>query len=486
MSWIGKSLAIVNIVAAIGLTVVIWADYTHRQAWAYANFVHDVAVNGLPLDETDRDAQGYALNFDLAAETKKDWFGDKPVSTQLEEVNRVKGVVDAKVKAAAGDAAQQDALYARILTPFAQEIGRREDLLSVQAYFATPQAADALKARLKAAFPRAVDLYLSQSAEIGFAEALAKACQEQGGPSSRPFETAFVKSLPADPKKSIGDSLKNVLQGKAVPPEPDKRWELARQLSEAFLRDLRNDPTKTFDALFDEVYNAAVQDLSAGLKTDYDRAFAEALDGKRVYANEPTKEKELSRDGRRRAVARLLFNLVEVENEAPPKDANDFTAYNRYFAVVGLEAGLRELGAATRTLAALSSAVDGEMRRDAGAFVSAHRALIADIQARADHLQYETDQLSRAVVDHKKQEDLVGKPGDQEPGTREGDVTIAKKELAAQRAETAKAFKKLREMSQSLYDIRLKARGADADIQDLEKKIRTLEEEKSRKPDGGR
>ncbi len=51
MTWLGKILAVLNIVATLAFVYLAFQDFAKREAWAYANYVHDVAVNGLPLDD---------------------------------------------------------------------------------------------------------------------------------------------------------------------------------------------------------------------------------------------------------------------------------------------------------------------------------------------------------------------------------------------------------------------------------------------------
>src|SRR5207244_2128414 len=99
----------------------------------------DVAVLGLPVDDKQTDEQEAPLKDTLAASTKKEWFGDAVVSTQVEEVDRMKKAVDEKIAAAAGtdhDPLKETVEMARILTPFARHNTEREWLLSIRTYLA--------------------------------------------------------------------------------------------------------------------------------------------------------------------------------------------------------------------------------------------------------------------------------------------------------------------------------------------------------------
>jgi hypothetical protein len=469
MSSLGKFLAVFNIVAAAALAVVVAIDYAKRQAWEYANFVHDVAVNGLPIDQSDSDQQENTSFRDLASGTQQDWFGATggPVSTQVEEVNRVEGQADALVGAASGDPARA-AVLARLLTPFATTLGDRQDYLAVQYYNANPDGIAALNARLEAALPKGVERYQEQAKQLAFGQALAEAAQALGGQPSTPFEQAFVRHLPADPTKADFDaSLKNAVQamgGRTAPPkeQPDQRDVYFKDLATAFLRDLRGgDQQKDLKTLVAEVSAEAQKDLADQYKKRYDELFTAAAAGK-------SGAKTLSRDERRRAIARLLFNVVGgMDPAALDKDPSDVPAYGRVLAVVGLDAGVEAINAEARTLSEMTTAFDGMTQRERGAFADADRALIDQLKDRADHLAEATDEWRRAEAEHKAQDDLVAR--------RKADVETARDELRKQRELTAAEFAKLKAMSQSLYDIRVKVREADAENQQLEKQIRDLE-----------
>lgn len=179
MTWLGKTLAVLNIVAALAFVYLAFQDYATREAWAYANYVHDVAVNGLPLDDKATDDRESPLKYRLANDTKKEWFGSNggPVATQVEEVNRVKGLVDAKIGALNDDPAKQTVEYARILTPFARHNTEREWLLGVRTYLASPDEAAKLNKRLHDAFPAAVQDYQAHPDDRTFPEAFENACR---------------------------------------------------------------------------------------------------------------------------------------------------------------------------------------------------------------------------------------------------------------------------------------------------------------------
>jgi hypothetical protein len=102
MSLFGKILAILNVVAAIGFIYMAASDYSKRQQWSYAVFRHDLAMNGLPVDENQKDVDGNQIFKNLNQATLTDVFqqaGGQPVKTQLEEVNKKKSEVIGKIDA---------------------------------------------------------------------------------------------------------------------------------------------------------------------------------------------------------------------------------------------------------------------------------------------------------------------------------------------------------------------------------------------------
>jgi hypothetical protein len=103
MSLLGKILAVVNVLAAIGFIYLAASDYGKRQHWSYAVFRHDLAINGLPLDDNEKDVDGRARVKDLSQSTLAETFQGlgSPVSTQLAELQRVQNDVNAKIS---GDA----------------------------------------------------------------------------------------------------------------------------------------------------------------------------------------------------------------------------------------------------------------------------------------------------------------------------------------------------------------------------------------------
>ncbi len=119
MSLFGKLLALLNVFGVIGALALIAMDYAKHRTWEYAVFRQELMMNGLPLDKEEKDGQGNVLADDVGEQTQKELFaGNAPVTTQKDEVQRVKDLLNGKVQSA-GDKKKQIYLLARVLTPLA-------------------------------------------------------------------------------------------------------------------------------------------------------------------------------------------------------------------------------------------------------------------------------------------------------------------------------------------------------------------------------
>jgi hypothetical protein len=54
-------LIVFNVLALVGFAALLWADMTKRLEWAEALFQRQIAINGIPLDDKDKDGQEVAL-----------------------------------------------------------------------------------------------------------------------------------------------------------------------------------------------------------------------------------------------------------------------------------------------------------------------------------------------------------------------------------------------------------------------------------------
>jgi hypothetical protein len=105
MTLLGKILALVNILAAVGFIYLAASDYGKRQQWSHAVSRHDRIIDGLPLDDQEKDVDGRPIVKDLTDAIIQEHFqqnqaGGGPVKTQLAEVQRVQGVVRDRINGA--------------------------------------------------------------------------------------------------------------------------------------------------------------------------------------------------------------------------------------------------------------------------------------------------------------------------------------------------------------------------------------------------
>lgn len=94
MSLLGKVLTILNALAAIAFLAIAALDYQARNQWTYAVFRHELAINGLPLDDKDDSWRpGRPIIRDISAKTADELFraaGGSPVKTQLDAVKQAR------------------------------------------------------------------------------------------------------------------------------------------------------------------------------------------------------------------------------------------------------------------------------------------------------------------------------------------------------------------------------------------------------------
>jgi hypothetical protein len=145
MSLFGKILAILNVLVALAFTFLALMDYSKRQSWAYSVFLHDLAIDGLPLNKEEVGLDGRPRVDDLGPETQQELFrqsGGQPVLTQVDEVTRLRGVIQAKLdqsdlevpdpfnaKAKPLKLATPSQRIAWALVPLTRKVSKREELL---------------------------------------------------------------------------------------------------------------------------------------------------------------------------------------------------------------------------------------------------------------------------------------------------------------------------------------------------------------------
>lgn len=133
MSLLGKILAFLNILGMAGLMFLAMMDYTKHKEWLYANYRRDLLLIGLPMhkEETDPEDKSRLLYENINPQIQKELFPNNPVTTQKEEVERVKKALDAQLNAEP-DKTKQTALLATLLLPLAHTNGERERLLAIR------------------------------------------------------------------------------------------------------------------------------------------------------------------------------------------------------------------------------------------------------------------------------------------------------------------------------------------------------------------
>jgi hypothetical protein len=198
-------------------------------------------------------------------------------------------------------------------------------------------------------------------------------------------------------------------------------------------------------------------------------------------------DKEDHGDKKRRLIAHLLFRMVPVlqaEEMAgqqqpaagappvlgPPNPAlasPDSRAYQRYLAVVGLEAASRELDEQALALHTMSDDVFAGLERDRDAFVSAQQTLLAQIQDLAEKVGEQTAFLNteRQVVEKQQ-----GRVDARKLESNNLEIT-----LNAAKDTTKEELKTAADLEKQLFAQRKALRDAFEENQRLEKQIRDLE-----------
>jgi hypothetical protein len=138
MSILGKVLIILNVLAAGAFIYLATVDWGARESWSYAVFRHDLALNGLPLDEQELDADGVRAVDRLSNQTLQSMLapvgGGLPATvlpedkTQMAEVSRLRTTLRTELNTLGGNAAQIRQKMVAWLVPLARTGGEREAL----------------------------------------------------------------------------------------------------------------------------------------------------------------------------------------------------------------------------------------------------------------------------------------------------------------------------------------------------------------------
>jgi hypothetical protein len=347
MSLLGKILAVLNVLGALGLVALASMGYGKHRQWAFALYVADLRVQGLPLDSKQVDARGRPLA--IGPQTQKELFGgNSPVATQEAEVKNVQQKWQQYIQQAPNNK-QQCSRTAQVLLPLARTFSERERLTAYKSYLADDKTADLLRRQFNQAYQQARQ-------------------PEAAGKKQRPFEQKFLEAL------------------------REQRADLAGPLATAFLQALRGQPAP---AQFPEsVFDQSIETQRVALQAEFDSYFSDAL-----------KESRPAED-RRAAIARLLLNLPGAADGTDPAQAPD---YVRQVTVVGLQVAVNEVNDQAQVLARMTSEVQAEQERDFLAFELAHKTLIDELRQRAAEVVEATDALTRAQAEVGQEEELVKK-----------------------------------------------------------------------------
>jgi hypothetical protein len=419
-SLIRTILTVLNVVGAITFMAMAGMDYSKRQAWSYAVLLHDVSINGLPLDNNELNDNNEKIA-DLMGETgKNDAFAGqpRPVATQLEEITYVKGRLDGAITASP-DRRTQLLTLVRLLTPLALSETQRERLESIRTYVADPKLTDGLK--------------------NDFVRAATAAKDEKRRPV-KPFDAAFSEEVAT-------------LRGASRKP-----------FEEAYLAEYKKSPAKKPEELFDDSLSQLRQNLQAA----YDEAFAPAMTGRLAGV-------ELAPAERKAIIASLLFNFIvplgEIDSQKPYAPDEQFDLglgpHRRFMTVVGYEAGVKAIREQSQILAHMAEELRLEMARDRSVFVTEHQRIVLQLQQMAAKEIALSDALSRQKDLVARQQALVNR--------RKEDIKLFEENLVSLSKDTADRLNEVRNMSDKLLEIRVATRNAAEANLNYEQKIRTLE-----------
>lgn len=419
MSLFGKLLAIFNVFAVLGALALMAMNYAKRQSWQYAVFRQELMINGLPLDDKEIDAQQEPIVEKIGPKTQQDLFKQAapttPVSNQQAEVKRVQDILRGQIQSA-GEKKKQIYTLARILAPMAATFDERQRALAYETYLRDDATFTALKTRLSAAD----------------AAATAKG-------QAKPYDEAFR------------DALNAVFSD---PPGP---------LAEAYLAAKKADANANFDKALEQALDAQLTQM----QSQFEQMFADAVQGgEGIKGGAPSQ--------RKRAIARLLFNTIEVlpdsaspGGEAKP-DLLGNLAYKRFVIVVGVKAALEAVNERAGILQELAFQAELERQRERGMFADEHRKVVDLAFDKKTEVDSHKLLLERKKAELETHQAALKK--------RQRDVALYQEQLAAARTKTAERLQAMQKLSDMLLRERVQLHRNTLENQDLEKEIRTLED----------
>ncbi len=97
MSLLGKVLAVLNLAALLGFVYMAAVDFQMRQAWSYAVLRWDVALDGMPVDQTDVDQHGRPRYLNFTEGLCNELVNDATIQTQEEYLDKRKQELLARI-----------------------------------------------------------------------------------------------------------------------------------------------------------------------------------------------------------------------------------------------------------------------------------------------------------------------------------------------------------------------------------------------------
>lgn len=449
MSLFGKILALLNIFGALGLVYVAMLDYGKRQSWAYSYYRHELVLKGLPLAPDERDTENQPLVDRLGEELPGELFGavgGNPVSTQVQEVERVQALIDGKLQVAQSKPAQTYFL-ARALLPLADYYPEREQLLACQAHLGTPAGVALLEKR----------------------------CEDASRIPVRPVAEG-------QPEKSFGDAFRQAFRTQGGEP--------AEYLVTLVLTKLVDEKGKPTATKVRDAFAAAIEAQHADLDGRYRQLFADA----RGTSTKTASDTQASTAAQRTAVARLLFGvsiflaeeeILTDESKADLKKrlaaSADRAAYQqalvetvpyrinvrRTYTVCGIEKGLEAIGERAAVLRGLGGYVEQSFGQERLRFSFDYAAIIAQLREQAAVVREEQLRIAGNKTKLADYEQVVR--------LRTKEIADLEMDLKKSREETAKEIGKLRVLGENVLGLRLRIRDAIRDNERGEKRIRELE-----------
>jgi hypothetical protein len=328
MSMLGKILAILNVLAVVGFFYLAAWDWTKRTQWEDAALHYDLVITGLPVDEQEKDQDGFPRVKDLPTPLINRLFkevGGQPVKTQKEEVERVRQLLQARLDDASkpGNKAQK---LARILLPLANEGEDRLKLYKRQfdQAEATPEEVVALEGRFATAFDAATSTSLDVKRSDGTPD---KTKTRDVGEQRRTIASLLCRLCEVLRDDELPDAKADPKAAAEAANAPISEWK-------SYKRCLAVVGLSACQKALDD-YTVALERATEGMQASVERdrdQFASALNRKLQvlddYATRLEAEKTVEKNERDRATkaqeqankTKVVYDRVEAELRAKQQD----------------------------------------------------------------------------------------------------------------------------------------------------------------------